>query len=147
MPMEWDPFQVVVNFTWSKFCVVVVFFFVFSFVSIEIPLAPPDNTRYIITVQVTKFSPTLGVSFLALLFMSQVFFWYTYPVILLCFMCSTCISNLFRNFVFWLQAMLAAVPNFNVFIIAIDTVEANLELQETECEFEGADIEAGGGQE
>ncbi|KAL0330078.1 UNVERIFIED_CONTAM: protein ACTIVITY OF BC1 COMPLEX kinase, chloroplastic [Sesamum radiatum] len=38
-----DPFHIVANFTWMKFCFVIILFFVFSFVSIGIPLAPPHN--------------------------------------------------------------------------------------------------------
>ncbi|KAL0324063.1 UNVERIFIED_CONTAM: hypothetical protein Scaly_2373400 [Sesamum calycinum] len=48
-PWEWDPFDVGSDITWIKFWLLAIFLFIFSFVSIGIPLTTvlPNNVRYI----------------------------------------------------------------------------------------------------
>ncbi|KAK4435631.1 hypothetical protein Salat_0726600 [Sesamum alatum] len=58
MPWEWDPFDLASDLTWIKFWLLAIFFFIFSFVSIGIPLTPPSNLRYI-QVEMKSFSASL----------------------------------------------------------------------------------------
>lgn len=114
IPWEWDPFDVVSDLSWMKFWFLTILSFVFSFVSIVIPL---NNIVYI-QVQVKNFSPTLLICFLASLFFPQLLFWYVYPIILLFFLCYACIFNMFTRFISWVQTIFSMLPDLNIFITA-----------------------------
>ncbi|KAL0312293.1 UNVERIFIED_CONTAM: hypothetical protein Sradi_5628600 [Sesamum radiatum] len=142
-PWEWDPFDVGSDLTWIKFWLLTILLFIFSFVSIGIPLVvPPNDTRYI-QVQTKRFSPSLLACFLASLFFPQLLFWYVYPIILLFFLSYTCICNVSRSFIYWAQAVLSLVPDLNILITTTSTVEADEELHEGEEELERANLEEG----
>lgn len=125
-PWDWDPFDTINNnLTWIKFWIICILFLVFSFISIQVPLSPASPTRAAgyVRIQVTHFSPPLMVSFLALLLLPEMLFWYIYPTIMLLFSCTTCVSNVLKNIILSLRAILSAIPYFNVVIAATYTNE------------------------
>ncbi|KAG8375286.1 hypothetical protein BUALT_Bualt10G0084600 [Buddleja alternifolia] len=142
-PWKWDPFNLATTqISFFKWLILAAFSLSFSFIAIGIPYSRPhNNSMRFIRVQIKEFSSCLTISFLASLFMPQILFWYYYPVILLFFLCYTRISNVFRSFVFWIEA----VPDVSIFITATtDTIQAaNIEVEEGGEELEGANIEEG----
>lgn len=130
-PCEWDAFDVATNFTWIKFWLLTLLFFIFAFVSIGIPLHTSTDTNMgYIRVQIKKFSASLTLSYLASIFIPQLLFWYLYPLILLLFSCSASISNLYWTSMFRLQAILATLPDFNLLLIATDNIHEEENLEE-----------------
>ncbi|KAL2236820.1 UNVERIFIED_CONTAM: hypothetical protein Sindi_0873700 [Sesamum indicum] len=145
MPWEWDPFDVASDLSWTKFWLLAIFLFIFSFISIAIPTftVPPNNLRYI-QVQMKSFSASLLACFLASLFFPQLLFWYVYPMILFFFLCYSCIFDVSRSFVYWAQAILSLAPDFNILITTTSPVEPIRGLHhEDGVELEQANLEAG----
>ncbi|KAG8382003.1 hypothetical protein BUALT_Bualt05G0031300 [Buddleja alternifolia] len=139
---KWDPFDVLGDLTWTKFWFVTILLFIFSFLSIRVPIDPQNSTILYINVQLQNFSSSLAASFLASLFSPQILFWYIYPVILVLFSFSTCISSMLNNFVVWMQIVLSNVPGVNLFITTTSNFEGNIESQEAEIqELDGEDLE------
>ncbi|KAL0393824.1 UNVERIFIED_CONTAM: hypothetical protein Slati_4348600 [Sesamum latifolium] len=143
MPWEWDPFDVASDLTWIKFWILAIFLFIFSFISIAIPFTvPPNNLRHI-QVQMKSFSASLLACFLASLLFPQLLFWYVYPMILLFFLCYSCIFNIFRSFIYWDQAILSLAPDLNILITTTTTAETIGELCDREEELARANLEEG----
>ncbi|KAI3453936.1 hypothetical protein Pfo_010599 [Paulownia fortunei] len=94
-------------------------------------------------VRVKNFYASIIISFLALLFLPQLLFWYFYPVILLSSLYSNYISILFKSFVLSLQVILSMTSGFNIYITATNTDdEANTELHlESNQQLEGPNLE------
>ncbi|CAI9775649.1 unnamed protein product [Fraxinus pennsylvanica] len=134
MTWEWDPFGIVIgNFTWIKFWLLTSFFFLFSFISIEIPLTPQVDMGYI-RIQLKNYSVSLLVCFLASLFFPQDIFWCIYPTILLLSFCTARISSMWRSFKLSVQLLLPTIPVLNISMTTTTNIdeEPDIELLEME---------------
>ncbi|CAI9775653.1 unnamed protein product [Fraxinus pennsylvanica] len=134
MPWEWDPFGIIIgNFTWIKFWLLASFFFVFSFISIEIPLIPQVDMGYI-RIQVKNYTVSLLVCSLGSLFFPQDIFWCIYPTVLLLSSCTPRISSMWRSFKLSVQLLLPTIPVLNIFMTTTTNIdeEPDLEMQEME---------------
>ena len=110
-PWEWDPFDIHNNLTWIKFSILLFFFFFFATTSIRV-------TDKHIFLHFRNVSIAFTISFVALIILPQVLFWYVYPFILFLAYCSQRLCKLMNDIKDWLKAILAAVPDVRIHITA-----------------------------
>ncbi|KAL9167790.1 hypothetical protein ABFS82_05G120900 [Erythranthe guttata] len=123
---EWDPFGIIVDPTPTKFCLVLGLSLLFPFVSIRISLN--YSPSYDILVRATNFSAMIVISLLASLLLPRLYFWYSYPAIILL---TSCVSALFRNVLLSVQPPILSAANIPGFDIHI-TVSASSTNQDAE---------------
>ncbi|KAL8042331.1 hypothetical protein ABFX02_09G044050 [Erythranthe guttata] len=121
---EWDPFGIVVDPTPTKFCLVLGLSLLFPFVSNRISLnySPP----YDILVRATNFSAMIVVYLLASLLLPRLYFWYSYPAIILL---TSCVSALFQNVL--LSAVQPILSGFDIHItVSASSTDEDAEIIE-----------------
>lgn len=128
IPWDWDPYELMSNLTWSKFWLLFTLFLVFSFTSFKVPLTCPIDIWHVrVRVRVGEFSTTLVVLMVTSLLLPQLLFWYTYPIIVLLFMCSSWVFKTFKSFLHWARAILVTVPDLNISLSSVEVDGADLE--------------------
>ncbi|KAL7150594.1 hypothetical protein ABFS83_05G123900 [Erythranthe nasuta] len=124
---EWDPFGIIVDPTPTKFCLVLGLSLLFPFVSIRISLN--YSPSYDILVRATNFSAMIVISLLASLLLPRLYFWYSYPAIILL---TSCVSALIRNVLLSVQPPILSVANIPGFDIHITVSASSATDEETE---------------
>ncbi|KAI3493572.1 hypothetical protein L1887_40773 [Cichorium endivia] len=110
-PWEWDPFDTFRNLTWIKFCLLALFFFLFTSTTIRL------SNKHVI-LQFRDVSAIFTVSFVALIVLPQVLFWYVYPLVPFLSICSHTLRKLMNDLMILLQDILATVPDVRIQITA-----------------------------
>ncbi|KAD4179752.1 hypothetical protein E3N88_28343 [Mikania micrantha] len=110
-PWEWDPFDMFGNLTWVKFSLVAILLLFFASTSVRLQHRQ-------VSLQCRDMSVTFTVSFVALILLPHVLFWYVYPLIPLFSWLSPPVSKLMNNFLDWLKDVLATFPDVRIHITA-----------------------------
>ncbi|KAI3523783.1 hypothetical protein L1887_02181 [Cichorium endivia] len=106
-PWEWDPFNTFRNLTWIKFCLLALFFFLFTTISIRL------SNKHVI-LQFKDVSYLFAVLFVALIVLPQVLFWYLYPLVPFLSFCSRTLRKLMNDLMNSLQDVLVTLPDVRI---------------------------------
>ncbi|KAI3707405.1 hypothetical protein L6452_25895 [Arctium lappa] len=110
-PWEWDPFDTFSNVTWIKFSLLVIFFVFFASTSIHV-------TNKHLFLQFRDVSAIFTISFVALIVLPQLLFWYVYPLIPFLSYCSQPLRKLMNGLMEWFEDVIATVPDVRIHITA-----------------------------
>ncbi|XAR70565.1 hypothetical protein NMG60_11027460 [Bertholletia excelsa] len=114
-PWDWDPYNIILGLTWSKFWLLSISILFFSFTSIALPLNCPLNLSYV-SLRFKRFSTSLAILLVASLVFSQVHFWFVYFIFLI-FSQSyffDWLSYVLRGFIQWVQVSSSNIPDLNI---------------------------------